>query len=155
VVAQQDASLLIMNGPERSSGSARYKLRGALCSPGTTVIVPALAKKRAGQTETDVVVAVVGLVPVAVGGTEVVGIVVPRTPAQDTQRNWAVQAPGRTRDAPFLRSPETEEIRSSTVEAAMSRWIGSARVETLTKKIGPPSAGHLSWQPCIHGVSRR
>ena len=42
--------------------------------------------KRAGNAETDVVVAVVGLVPVAVGGAEVLWIVVPGTAAQNAKR---------------------------------------------------------------------
>ena len=62
-----------MNGPERSSDGlfpqvhAREATRATLCSPGKTVIMPVLASKRAGKTEADIVVAVVGLVVVAVG----------------------------------------------------------------------------------------
>jgi hypothetical protein len=94
-----------MNGPERSSGGHLCRvslcvtptyLPAALCTPGGTVILPAPAKKRAGNSETDVVVAVVRLVPVAVGRAEVVWIVVvPGTAAQNALRHGAVQAPGR------------------------------------------------------------
>ena len=62
---------LIMDGPERFKHT-----------PGKTLIVPALAGKRAGDTEPDIVVPVVRIVPVAVGGAEVRGIVVPSAAAQ-------------------------------------------------------------------------
>jgi hypothetical protein len=83
--------------------------------------MPVLAKKRAGNTEADIVVAVVGLVVVAVGRAEVVGIVVPRTVAQDAGRR------GRSGSgAPSKRGPEREAIDSSNGGLARTPRTGQA-----------------------------
>ena len=58
-----------------------------------TMIPMALAKKRAGKTKADVVVAVRRFVPVAVRGAEVLWIVVPGTTAQNSGRGRS--GPGR------------------------------------------------------------
>lgn len=63
---------LIMAAPEPTLGA-----------PGATVVAPALAWRGAGETKTDVVVPVVGLVVVAVAGADVRWIVVPGTAAQN------------------------------------------------------------------------
>jgi len=77
--------------------------------------------KRAGNTEAAVVVAVVGLVPVAVGGAEVLWIVVPGTAAQDAKRRGRSGA-----GAQRVRGPAAEDIRSSGAKDASSR-AGGAR----------------------------
>jgi hypothetical protein len=84
--------------------------------------------KRAGNTETDVVVAVVGLVPVAVRGAEVLWIVVPGTAAQNAGRRGPFRRRGAT-----VRGPAAEEIRSSTAKAAR---VGPGTPDVSAKKRG-------------------
>jgi len=55
------------------------------------MILPAPALKRAADPEADIVVPVVGGVPVAVRGAEILGIVIPGPAAQNTTTR-AVQA---------------------------------------------------------------
>jgi hypothetical protein len=99
--------------------------------------------KRAGNTKTDVVVAVVGLVPVAAGRAEVLWIVVPGTAAQKRGKTGAVQASGAT-----VRGPAAEEMRSSG--AWMHRVGPMAPVVSVSVhgKFGPPSAGIISALAC-------
>lgn len=76
------------------------------CTHGGTVILPSLALQRTGDTETDVVVPVVGLVPVAIGGAEVLWIVVPRTAPDHTR---LLRLRGRWRHA-LHRDPKVVEL---------------------------------------------
>jgi hypothetical protein len=66
--------MIIMNSPERSVLARRDH------DPAGS------GEKRAGDTKPDPVVPVVGLVPVAVGGAEILWIVVPGTAAKNAGR---------------------------------------------------------------------
>jgi len=101
-----------MNGPERLSQARRLQTwsRPVLArqdrDPGGS------GEKLAGQAETDIVVAVVLLVPVAVGRAEVLWIVVPGTAAQNAKRLGSHSGSG-ARCEYDLRGPEAEEVRSA------------------------------------------
>lgn len=83
------------------------------------MIVPVLAKKRAGKTEADIVVAVVGLVPVAVGRAEVVWLIVPGTAAQNAGRRGCPGSGARFGKV-RRRGLETEGFEASDLRLAHS-----------------------------------
>src|SRR5262249_52770183 len=118
-ISTRAPTMLIMNGPERF-----------LYAPGGRDRDPAgSGTKRAGNTEPDIVVAVVGLVPVAVGRAEVLWIVVPGTAAQNAKR----LGPFRRRGA-SVRGPAAEEIRSSGAGDALSPGGGASCFSDAARK---------------------
>ena len=93
------------------------------CAPGSPVGQPAPTVRRAGQTETQVVVAPACGVPVANGRARVAGIIVPTPAAQD----WASQASAPRREAEGQKSKRERASRARTAGCAGSKGVRGPR----------------------------
>lgn len=93
------------------------------CMPGSPVGQPAPTVRRAGQTETQVVVAPACGVPVANGRARVAGIIVPTPAAQD----WASQASAPRHKTEGQKSKRERASRARTAGCAGSKGVREPR----------------------------